>query len=294
MSKPYKEVGKRLKNVRNALGLNQTMFGLLIYKRRNSIARYEGGDTKIPREVLQTITLHTEINSRWLETAKGTMFQEDQPTYKAKISTIRRLLDSYPKIVEKLYKVYPEYHEEIKTLSRNINRRRVSTIESIGSGKYYELLEQADDEDKTIALVDQANGANIFKVWSITGAGNRFDYFMQETNPENLEPMERIELNGLINNNFLEGFKVSGDSMVPGILDGAYIAVNFKDKQLKTGKLFVFNYPHEGLVVKAVQVKKDRVKIYSYNDSYDPEEYPYEDIDEHIIVGRVMWIYQNT
>jgi len=294
MSKPYKEVGKRLKNVRNALGLNQTLFGLLIYKRRNSIARYERGDTEIPEEILQIIMMRTKINTNWLWTGKGPMFHLDMPTYKAKISTIRLLLYTYPKIVEKLYKVYPEYHEEIKSLYRNMHYGKDSTIESIGSGKYYELLEQADEQDKTIALVDQANGANIFKVWSITGAGNRFDYFMQETNPENLEPMEIIELNGLINNNFLEGFKVSGDSMVPGILDGAYIAVNFKDKQLKTGRLFVFNYPHEGLVVKAVQVKKDRVKIYSYNNNYDPEEYPYEDIDEHIIVGRVMWIYQNT
>ena len=138
------------------------------------------------------------------------------------------------------------------------------------------------------------DGVKDFRVWGVTGAGQRFDYNMQENDPENLKPMELIPLDSIMDSNFIDGFKVSGDSMEPGIMDGAYIAVNFTDKKLQTGSIFVFNYPHEGLVVKKVQVKKDTVKIYSYNELYDPEEYASAELDEYVIVGRVVWIHNKV
>lgn len=150
-------------------------------------------------------------------------------------------------------------------------------------------------KDAAIRKLTSKNNANKeFRVWGITGAGHRYDYNMQDEDPENHKPMETIPISSILNGQYLDGFKVSGDSMEPAIMDGAYIAVNFKDKRLRTGSLFVFNYPHEGLVVKKVQVKKDVVKIYSYNELYDPEEYAHAELDEHVIVGRVVWIHNKV
>lgn len=142
--------------------------------------------------------------------------------------------------------------------------------------------------------VGNGNKKPELRIWGVTGAGQRFDYNMQENDPENMKPMELIPLDSVIGTEYLDGFKVSGDSMEPGIFDGAYIGVNFENKRLQTGSLFVFNYPHEGLVVKKIQVKKDSVKIYSYNGNYDPEEYAHAELDEHVIVGRVVWIHNKV
>jgi len=287
MSKPYREVAIRLKNVRNALRFSQGQFGLLIFKSRNSIVRYEGGNNEIPDDVLNMMRIKAQINTDWLLTGNGSMFLMDMPIYTATVSAIGQILSSYPGAKEILHHNYPEFHKEIQHLVKAVKDNVERVIKNV-PGINQELPKQVLVSDAVM------ESESHLKIWGVTGAGDRFEYNMQETDPEALKPIELIQLDKVINSKYLDGFKVSGDSMVPGILDGAYIAVNFQDKHLKTGRLFVLNYPHEGLVVKAVQVKKDRIKIYSYNDNYEPEEYPSEEIDENIIVGRVMWIHNKV
>ncbi len=245
-----------IKIIRESLDYTQVEFGDLLGTSLNSISNWENAKTKPKTKLIEEIIDKLHINPEWLEGKYLGGVSIDTYQYGLKAKEVRSILD-----------------KQIRDKKQNTVYQPKRYIET---GLTVERVEPE------------------LRIWGKTGVGNRFYYNMQEVDPEASQSYETIKQIRVFQTKYLDAFKVSGNSMEPGILDGAYIGVNFEDKHLKTGTMFVFNYPHEGLVVKAVQCKADRVKIYSYNDRYDPEEYPHEEIDENIIIGRVMWIHQET
>ncbi len=64
----------RIKQVRKALHLNQTEFGLLVGVKGNTIANYEIGLRTPSEAVLFSICREFNVNNQWLRTGEGDMF----------------------------------------------------------------------------------------------------------------------------------------------------------------------------------------------------------------------------
>ena len=144
-------------------------------------------------------------------------------------------------------------------------------------------------DDETITQGDLQ-----IRVWGNVGAGDRIDYNLQEVDPEKFKPSEMISVNGLFRHKIRDAFRVRGYSMFPVLRPGALIGVDFKFKKLIGSELYVFNFSHEGLSVKEVLPEGKRTKIHSYRPEIPDFYFEEGEIDENTVVGRVVWIYQDT
>lgn len=70
-------MGERIKELRKALGLNQTDFGNRIGLKQGSIAGYEIGARTPLDTVVTSICREFNVNEVWLRTGEGDMFVED-------------------------------------------------------------------------------------------------------------------------------------------------------------------------------------------------------------------------
>lgn len=71
VSKREKEIGKRIKLFREALGLTQSEFGISAGIVRGSLAKYEAGVVPLPWKVAEFIFLTFHMNAEWLATGSG-------------------------------------------------------------------------------------------------------------------------------------------------------------------------------------------------------------------------------
>ena len=70
-------MNERIKELREALGLNQEEFGTRISVQRSTICGYELGN-RTPREsTIASICREFNVNETWLRTGDGDMFNED-------------------------------------------------------------------------------------------------------------------------------------------------------------------------------------------------------------------------
>lgn len=69
-------IGKRIKDVRTAIGLNQTEFGLKIGLKQAAIGLYENNQRNISDRTISDICREFNINEEWLRTGEGEMFNE--------------------------------------------------------------------------------------------------------------------------------------------------------------------------------------------------------------------------
>ncbi len=126
-------------------------------------------------------------------------------------------------------------------------------------------------------------------IWGITGAGDAFDLNMRENVPDKLEPLDKIKVSQLFKGKTRDCFRVKGDSMDDKVRDGALIGVKLSDKRIITGKMYVLNLPHEGLTIKELHVEKKGIKVHAYNPRINDYYLEHDEINEYIIVGRVVW-----
>ena len=70
-------MGERIKELRKALGLNQTDFGNRIGLKQGSVAGYENGARTPLDAVITSICREFNVNEVWLRTGVGDMFNED-------------------------------------------------------------------------------------------------------------------------------------------------------------------------------------------------------------------------
>ena len=86
--------------------------------------------------------------------------------------------------------------------------------------------------------------------------------------------------------------KVTGDSMEPTILKGAYVGVIPLDDELEDGGIYLVQRPPFGLVVKRVMQDEDgNIILHSDNHRWKPQKVSNEGYD-NIIIGKVVWTWQ--
>lgn len=81
-------MNKRIKEVRTALGLNQTDFGNRIGLKQSSIASYENGTRQPLDTVIASICREFNVSESWLRTGEGEPF-----TKKSRSDEIREYVD---------------------------------------------------------------------------------------------------------------------------------------------------------------------------------------------------------
>lgn len=81
---------------------------------------------------------------------------------------------------------------------------------------------------------------------------------------------------------------VRGTSMEPVLLDGAIVAINTMEKDIRDGKMYVIRQD-DLLRAKLLYKLPNELHVASYNPAYQTEIYKQEAIDEIEIIGRVFW-----
>lgn len=66
----------RLKQLRKAVGLNQTAFGEKIGVKQSTVAAYECGARNPLDTVIRSICREFDVNEQWLRTGEGDMFRK--------------------------------------------------------------------------------------------------------------------------------------------------------------------------------------------------------------------------
>lgn len=278
MTKKYKEVANRLKNIRSALNLNQEQFGLLLYKKRNSVVRYESGDHEIPENVLNNMEAYLSINKHWLLTGEGNMFLECASELGARIPVIYAFLHKSKNYKEMLYKVYPDLVEEINEICSNLG-----------------IGDEIEREDRTLWESRKKENANTsVKITNLIGAGPAHEIENQH-DENNIEvPNKTILLPSSLVGQCQEGFQVRGDSMFPTIKDGDYVGIDKEDNQFVNGEMYVIYSPYEGYVVKRLEeVREPRgIRVRSDNPYFNDDIIEHDKIETDLkIVARVAWLF---
>ena len=68
--------GKRVKEIRNTLGLTQDQFGSMIGLKKNSLSQIENGKNSLTQQNIVAICKTWNVDEEWLRTGQGEMFIE--------------------------------------------------------------------------------------------------------------------------------------------------------------------------------------------------------------------------
>ncbi|WP_294626268.1 S24 family peptidase [uncultured Bilophila sp.] len=89
---------------------------------------------------------------------------------------------------------------------------------------------------------------------------------------------------------------IKGDSMCPTIKNGGVVGIQRENFDFASGELYAVRLPYEGLAVKRIIVDASKGEYVIRSDNPDKERYPDMrlGIEEspHLILGRVVWIWQ--
>ncbi|MBF0487794.1 MAG: helix-turn-helix transcriptional regulator [Nitrospirae bacterium] len=147
-------------------------------------------------------------------------------------------------------------------------------------------------KDGTIEMTDidaDLTRIGLFKMnvyyFASAGNGDTTDVFLPEHVAQITIPIDLARPN-------IVAVKIRGQSMEPTIVEGAVCGIDTGDKQIISGKMYACKIPYEGVVIKRVYMGKTNVSLKSDNPAFLPIEFMQEDLDEHFLVGRVRWVWQ--
>ena len=103
-------MNERIKQLRKALGLNQTEFGNRIGVKQSTITGYETGSREPLETVLNSICREFNVNESWLRTGEGNMFVE-LPINNV-VATTARFLGKKDPTFEAIVQLYAEMSPE--------------------------------------------------------------------------------------------------------------------------------------------------------------------------------------
>ena len=90
-------------------------------------------------------------------------------------------------------------------------------------------------------------------------------------------------------------FHVRGDSMEPSIKEGAFVGVDFQDRDVVGGKTYAVWVPYEGVTLKMVYVDpQNKQLILQSENPKHPEQHLPLDGRENLIIGSVRWVMQGV
>ena len=114
------EMKDRIKKIRKELDLTQQTFADKIGSKRNTVAKYETGDTSPSTAVVSLICKTFNVNENWLRTGEGQMFMETPDDTLGKLKQEYSLDDfsyglicEYLKLDEKKRDVVRQYFHDV-------------------------------------------------------------------------------------------------------------------------------------------------------------------------------------
>ena len=117
--------GKRIKELRNALNLNQTNFGEQLGLKQTTIAGYENNHRELTDRTISDICRVFNVNEEWLRTGDGPMFRPKKGLDNELAEHIADLIktdDELTKVfILELLKLSPEEMEVIKKILLNVS-----------------------------------------------------------------------------------------------------------------------------------------------------------------------------
>jgi SOS-response transcriptional repressor LexA len=196
--------------------------------------------------------------------------------------SVQRFESGYSKIaidylakISKILKVDISYFfsEDKKVLKTNKNKSTLLNIPAMS----------ASDE----ILIDKSKYQTI-PVYSFAGAG-------KFVNLTEIEPIDTLLVPKEFIKKKLAVVKVIGPSMEPYIKDGSYVGIDLNYKELVSGYIYCINLDYEGALIKYVIKDRNGITLKSENPKFHDIFIKKEEIadDDHFVIGRVVWVWQN-
>lgn len=117
--------GKRIKELRNALNLNQTNFGEQLGLKQTTIAGYENNHRELTDRTISDICRVFNVNEEWLRTGDGPMFRPKKGLDNELDEHIADLIKTDDELTKafilELLKLSPEEMEVIKKILLNVS-----------------------------------------------------------------------------------------------------------------------------------------------------------------------------
>ena len=101
-------IGERIKELRKALGINQTDFAARLGSVQNTITGYETGRRIPSNQVIASICREFRVNEEWLRTGAGEMFIPSPETVVDKLAEDYRLCPEAKAMVAQFITLDPE------------------------------------------------------------------------------------------------------------------------------------------------------------------------------------------
>lgn len=119
------KIGNRIKELRNALNLNQTNFGEKLGLKQTTIAGYETNHRELTDRTISDICRVFNVNEEWLRTGNGPMFRPKKGLDNELAEHIADLIKTDDELTKafilELLKLSPEEMEVIKKILLNVN-----------------------------------------------------------------------------------------------------------------------------------------------------------------------------
>ena len=117
--------GKRIKELRNALNLNQTNFGEQLGLKQTTIAGYENNHRELTDRTISDICRVFNVNEEWLRTGDGPMFRPKKGLDNELAEHIADLIKTDDELTKafilELLKLSSEEMEVIKKILLNVS-----------------------------------------------------------------------------------------------------------------------------------------------------------------------------
>jgi phage repressor protein C with HTH and peptisase S24 domain len=85
--------------------------------------------------------------------------------------------------------------------------------------------------------------------------------------------------------------KIAGDAMAPTVKDGSVVGLNYKDKQILEGKIYVIRVPDGDCVLRRIFRGPNKIILRADNPVFPEMEFGHSGFKgEGVIVGRVEWV----
>lgn len=140
-------MNKRLKTLRNELGLKQGDFALKVSTTQGHISDIENGRKELSDRMIKLICLQFSVNEDWLRTGEGKMFAEqetfslDDYAKRSNLSTLEK------KIIKGYMDLAPETRENLIDTFKNVLQEE-NTLEEVAEEISPEIQLTKEDESE--------------------------------------------------------------------------------------------------------------------------------------------------
>ncbi len=177
------DLGTRIRQVRERLGLNQQEFAERLRTGQAVISRYERNERIPGADFLLRLHITFGVNMNWLLTGKGYMFMEEAARAEAEVP--ERISDLSPDVFRK------EIGERLKVVRKTLDLSQKEMADRLGiATSTYQYYERGERDVPAYLIYRLAALFEVSPVWLLTGKGRSF-LSAERPSPES-KPLEAI------------------------------------------------------------------------------------------------------